>query len=162
VQAFSPLTKGQTGFYITKMDNAARLDKLTHYLTRNRLKNTHQRNTIVDVFFKQKQKHLRIEELLQVVRQVDAKIGYATVYRTLLLLVQAGLAEQSHFNDGQSRFEAVDDHHHDHIICTECGVIVEFENETIETIQNQTAKTLGFKLTGHKMELYGLCKKCQK
>ncbi len=144
------------------MDNAARLDKLTQYLTRNRLKNTHQRNTIVDIFFKQKQKHLRIEELLEIVRQVDAKIGYATVYRTLLLLVQAGLAEQSHFNDGQSRFEVVDEHHHDHIICTECGVIVEFENETIETIQKQTARTLGFKLTGHKMELYGLCQKCQK
>jgi Fur family ferric uptake transcriptional regulator len=144
------------------MNTAQRREILDQYLTRNRLKSTHQRDTIVDVFFSQKTKHLRIEELLAAVRKTDPKIGYATVYRTLLLLVQAGLAEQSHFNDGQSRFEAVSEHHHDHIICTQCGIIIEFENETIESEQESIARKFKFRLSGHKMELYGLCEKCQK
>jgi Fur family ferric uptake transcriptional regulator len=156
------LTLPQGAPYNRTMDNSARRKVLNEYLSRHNLKSTHQRDTIIDVFFNLKNKHVKIEELLEFVRKVDSKIGYATVYRTLLLLVQAGLAEQSHFNDGQSRFEAVSEHHHDHLICTECGKISEFENETIEELQEAIAKKMKFKLTGHKMELYGVCAECQK
>lgn len=137
-------------------------DKLNAYLNKNRLKSTRQRDVIVDSFLKTDGKHIKIEELLAIVRKQSPNIGYATVYRTLLLLVDAGIAFQRHFNDGQSCFEVQSAHHHDHLICTECRKIIEFENETIEELQEQIAKRNRFKLTGHKMELYGICADCRK
>jgi len=135
-------------------------DKLNSYLAKHHLKSTKQRDVIVKTFFDCEGDHITIEELLELVRKENASIGYATVYRTLMLLVEAGVAHQRHFHDGQSRFEINSAHHHDHLICTECNKIVEFENGTIEEIQDSIAKDHGFKLTGHKMELYGLCEKC--
>lgn len=136
-------------------------NRLNTYLSKNHLKSTKQRDAIVDTFFNLRDRHVRIDDLLDVVRKKNPEIGYATVYRTLKLLVAAGVANQSHFNDGQSRFEVTSTHHHDHIICTGCGKIVEFENDTIEDLQHQIAKRHKFKLTGHKMELYGVCEACQ-
>lgn len=135
--------------------------RLQEYLTRKRLKSTKQRDLITDAFFKQLGKHVTIEELLRIVRRRNQAIGYATVYRTLMMLVDAGVAHQRHFEDGQSRFEAVTDHHHDHLICTQCHKIIEFENDAIEDLQEKVAREHGFKLTGHKMELYGICGECQ-
>lgn len=137
-------------------------DKLNHYLEKKHLKSTKQRDVIVKAFFGMEGRHIKIDELLETVRKENPNIGYATVYRTLLLLVEAGVAQQRHFNDGMSRFEINSAHHHDHLICTECGKIVEFENDMIETLQVQTAKKYKFSLTGHKMELYGVCKDCQR
>lgn len=137
-------------------------DKLHHHLEKKHLKSTKQRDVIVKAFFDMEGRHIKIEELLETVRKENPGIGYATVYRTLLLLVEAGVAHQRHFNDGLSRFEINSAHHHDHLICTECNKIVEFENDMIESLQIQTAKKYKFTLTGHKMELYGICKDCQK
>jgi Fur family ferric uptake transcriptional regulator len=87
----------------------------------------------------------------------------ATVYRTMKLLSESGLAHARNFGDGQTRYEAaVGKHHHDHLICTRCGTIVEFENDRIETMQEAVARKHGFKVTSHKMELYGLCRNCQR
>ncbi len=135
--------------------------KLNSYLAKHRLKSTKQRDVIVDTFVSLRGKHIKIEELLDAVRKKKPEVGYATVYRTLKLLVDAGIANQSHFNDGQSRFELESKHHHDHLICTACGKIYEFENDTIEKEQHLIAKKFKFKLTGHKMELYGVCAGCQ-
>lgn len=144
------------------MKAAVSQQKLSAYLTRKHLKSTHQRDHICEVFFKIKEgQHVTIEELLAAVRKKYPGIGYATVYRTLMLLVDAGIASQRHFEDGQSRFEIVTGHHHDHLICTACKRIIEFENDTIEELQETVARTHGFRLTGHKMELYGLCPACQ-
>jgi len=137
-------------------------EKLNNYLTKNRLKSTKQRDIIVETFFETQGEHVKIEELLELVRKKNPQIGYATVYRTLMLLVDAGVAHQRHFHDGQSRFEIESAHHHDHLICTECGKIVEFENNTIEEIQEKVAKKNKYNLTGHKLELYGVCEDCQK
>lgn len=136
--------------------------KLSSYLTKNRLKSTKQRDAIVDTFFGMEGKHVKIEELLEAVRKTNPAIGYATVYRTLILLVNAGVANQRHFHDGQSRFEIESAHHHDHLICTKCGKIIEFENDTIEELQERIAKNKKFVLTGHKLELYGVCSDCRK
>lgn len=136
-------------------------ERLNQHLQKNRLKSTKQRDIIVETFFKTQGEHIKIEELLQKVREHNPAIGYATVYRTLMLLVDAGVAHQRHFHDGQSRFELDSNHHHDHLICTECGKIVEFENDHIENLQEQVAKRHGFSLTRHKMELYGFCSDCQ-
>lgn len=136
-------------------------EKLYKYLATKGLKKTHQRDIIADIFFSSPHKHYKIEELLERARKEDEAISYATVYRTLMMMVEAGLAQQRQFGKGPSQFEQVEGHHHDHLICTDCGKIVEFENEEIEKLQDNMAKKHGFHLTFHKMELYGLCPSCQ-
>lgn len=127
-----------------------------NYLADNGLNTTQQRELIVDQFLRCKD-HVSIEEVLARVKKKNPKVGYATVYRTLKLLVEAGLATQRQFGDGQARFE-IAGAHHDHLICTKCGLILEFEDEEIEKLQDAVAKRLGgFKLQRHKHELYGLC-----
>jgi len=130
------------------------------YLSENRLNTTQQRELIVEQFFKCHD-HISIDELLAKARKRNKKIGYATVYRTLKLLVDSGVATQRQFGDGQSRFEVAGEHH-DHLICTKCGLIMEFEDEEIEKLQDRIAKRLGgFSVTRHRHELYGLCPKEQ-
>lgn len=133
----------------------------TDFLRRNSLKTTQQRELIVDQFFRLSG-HVSIEDLLAKVRKRSAKVGYATVYRTLKLLAESGLAATRQFGDGQTRYEVADDasHHHDHLICVQCNLILEFENDEIEKLQEEMAARLGgFKVVRHKLELYGLCPK---
>ena len=139
------------------MDRKEIDEKLSAYLTKNRLKSTNQRDAIVEAFLHMNGKHVTIEELLSAVRKKNAAIGYATVYRTLMLLVDAGIASQRHFQEGQSLFELASADHHDHLICTHCNRIIEFENESIEKLQGKVASQFKFVLTGHRMELYGTC-----
>jgi Fur family ferric uptake transcriptional regulator len=129
------------------------------YLRRQRLKTTQQRELIVDEFFRSSG-HISVEDLLARVRKQQAHVGYATVYRTLKLLTDCGLAATRHFDDGQTRYEVADETHHDHLICLQCGLILEFENDEIEKLQDEMALRLGgFKVVRHKLELYGLCPK---
>ena len=130
------------------------------YARRHGLKSTQQRDVIVDLFLRSSG-HISIEDLLTKVRKRAPKVGYATVYRTLKLLTDAGIAAPRQFGDGQTRFEVVGEHgHHDHLICVQCGLILEFENDTIEQLQDEMAEKMGgFKLVRHKLELYGLCPK---
>jgi Fur family ferric uptake transcriptional regulator len=121
------------------------------------LKTTRQRSTIVRVFF-QMHGHISVEELLREVKKVNPKIGYATVYRTLHLLVESGLVEERRFGDGLARYEGRDEvEHHDHMICLECGKIFEFYNPRLEAIQEQLAEENNFKIFRHRLELYGVC-----
>ena len=136
---------------------------LKAYIAKHGLKTSRQRELIADVFFGAKG-HLSIDELLERVRHQDPKVGQATVYRTMKLLTKCGLAEARQFGDGHTRYEPVEDNHehHDHLICTSCGKIVEFHNHQIEHLQDRVAVEHGFVVTHHKMELYGLCESCQK
>jgi Fur family ferric uptake transcriptional regulator len=135
---------------------------LAKYMAEKGLKSTRQRALIIDTFF-DAHGHLSVEEVWAQVRGKDARVSVATVYRTMKLLSESGLAHARNFGDGQTRYEpAVGKHHHDHLICTRCGTIVEFENDRIEQMQDAVAKKHGFKVTSHKMELYGLCKNCQR
>lgn len=139
--------------------------KLQTYLTKKNLKSTTQRDAIIKAFLALNGKHVTIEELLEAVRKKNAAIGYATVYRTLMLLVDAGIASQRHFQEGHSihsLFELTTDHHHDHLICTACHKIIEFENEAIENLQEKMASQFNFVLSGHRMELYGMCEGMKK
>ena len=117
------------------------LEALRDYIARNGLKTSRQRELIADVFF-QAGGHLRVEEVLDRVREQDDRVGQATVYRTMKLLAKAGLAEPHQFGDGHTRYEPVEKHdaHHDHLICTECGRIIEFLDPRIEALQNEVAK----------------------
>jgi Fur family transcriptional regulator, ferric uptake regulator len=135
---------------------------LDQYMAERGLKSTRQRSLIIDTFFEM-QGHFSVEEVWARVRQDDARVSVATVYRTMKLLAESGLAHARNFGDGQTRYEpAIGREHHDHLICTRCGTIIEFENDQIERMQDAVARRHGFKVTSHKMELYGLCKSCQK
>ncbi len=135
---------------------------LDRYMAERGLKSTRQRSLIIDIFFKM-HGHLSVEDVWSRVRQDDPRVSVATVYRTMKLLSESGLAHARNFGDGQTRYEpAVGREHHDHLICTRCGTIIEFENDQIERMQDAVARRHGFKVTSHKMELYGLCKSCQK
>lgn len=137
-------------------------ERLSRYMAEHGLKSTRQRSLIIDTFFALGG-HLSVEELWSRVRQDDAKVSVATVYRTMKLLNDCGLAHARNFGDGQTRYEAaVGRDHHDHLICTRCGQIIEFENDRIEQLQETVAKSHGFRVTSHKMELYGLCLDCQR
>ncbi len=122
------------------------------------LKTTRQRNAIVTTFFRMRG-HISVEELLHSVKQVNSRIGYATVYRTLHLLVESGLVEERRFGDGLARYEGHSEvEHHDHMICLECGHIAEFFNPKLESLQEQLAEEHEFKIFRHSLELYGVCK----
>ena len=131
------------------------------YLATHGLKASRQRDHVAEAFFGA-QGHLRVDELMARVREVDPQVSQATVYRTLKLLVDCGLAEGRNFMDGQTRYELaeLDGGHHDHLICTGCGTILEFVDERIEALQDKVAAAHGFLVAHHKMELYGLCAKC--
>jgi Fur family ferric uptake transcriptional regulator len=128
------------------------------------LKSTRQRDLIIDEFLRS-HGHVSIEELLARVRRRHPRIGYVTVYRTLRLLQAADLAVPRQFGDGQTRFEVADQAsraHHDHLICTDCGLIIEFTEPEIERLQDEVARRLGFAVESHKLELYARCPRVAK
>ena len=131
------------------------------YIARQGLKSTRQRDIILDAFLSS-DRHLSIEELYLKLRSKHPNIGYATVYRTLKLFAESGIAREIQFGDGQTRYEHVSEgEHHDHLVCTGCGAIIEFENESIEKLQDEVAAAHNFVIKHHKLELYGLCAKCR-
>ena len=132
--------------------------RLTEYLKGKGLRLTTQRRLIAALFFTLDE-HLDSESLYLRIKEKAPHIGQATVYRTLNLLVESGLASRSNFGGAAARYEIADEEHHDHLICTACGTIVEFHNEAIELLQDTVAAENGFILQAHKMELYGLCSK---
>ncbi len=143
-------------------DRAAREAIIERFMDERRLKATRQRHLILETFF-QLDGHFSVEQLWSKVREHDPRVSVATVYRTMKLLAESGLANAQNFGDGQTRYEpTVGREHHDHLICTRCGTIIEFENDRIEQMQDAVARKHGFRVTSHKMELYGLCRNCQK
>jgi Fur family ferric uptake transcriptional regulator len=134
---------------------------LQGYMDKKGLRSTDQRKLIVETFFRA-DNHVSIEELLAQVRTHDPRVGYATVYRTLKLLAECGVANERRFGDGLTRYELADDTtHHDHLICVECHSITEFEEPRVEELQEKVARKYGFELRSHKHELYGVCPACQ-
>ena len=128
------------------------------FIQRKGLKTTRQRNTIISTFFRLRG-HISVEELLNEVKKANPRIGYATVYRTLHLLVESGLVEERRFGDGLARYEGHSDvEHHDHMICLECGEIFEFYNPRLEALQEKLAEENNFQIYRHRLELYGACK----
>ena len=138
-----------------------RLIVFRQWIKEQGLKATAQREDIAQAFFSTS-RHISVEELYHEVRRLNPRVGYATVYRTVKLLKECGLAAERHFADGQARFENVEaERHHDHIICERCGRIVEFIQPQIEQLQEAVAQRFGFVATNHKMEIYGICKECR-
>ena len=126
------------------------------------LKRTAQRDLILDIFLRT-EAHLSIEDLYRLVQKEDPTIGQTTVYRTLKLLSEAGLAREVRFGDGRTHYEHNYKHqHHDHMICSECGRIIEFFSAELEAIQDQMAAKHRFQVTQHLLRIIGICAECRR
>jgi Fur family ferric uptake transcriptional regulator len=143
----------------TDASTSEKLEQFRDFMRRRGLKSTRQRDEIASWFFAV-HGHLSADAIYREVKEVSPGIGFSTVYRTMRLLREAGLVQERHFGDGEALYENVSDHH-DHCICNICGKIVEFENDQIEKLQEAVAQKFGFRLSSHKMELYGTCASCQ-
>lgn len=125
-------------------------------------KKTSQREVILEVFLKT-EGHLSAEDLYILVKEVDQTVGFTTVYRTLKLMAECGLAREEGMGDGRKRYEHHFNHpHHDHLICTECSNLIEFYSEVIEAKQDEIALSHNFKPTRHSLRIWGICSACQK
>lgn len=115
---------------------------------------TGQRRAIARVLSQTKD-HPDVEELHRRVTAVDARISLSTVYRTVRLFEENGILERHDFGAGRARYERATREHHDHLIDTETGTVIEFRDEEIELLQERVARRLGYELVGHRLELYG-------
>ena len=133
-------------------------ERLEAYIRKEGLKSTRQRDVILRVFAGSPD-HVSIHELLERVQGDMAGVGYATVYRTMKLLVEAGIAHERHFDDGQTRYEPVvlGHDHHDHLICKTCGHIFEFDDPLIEQRQAAMAAEHGLRIVSHRHDIWGEC-----
>lgn len=126
------------------------------------LRRTGQRDLILEIFLSTEQ-HLTSEDLYWLVQKKDSSVGHTTVYRTLKLLTEAGLAREVRFGDNKTYYEHHYNHeHHDHMICTECGRVIEFFSQEIESLQDQMAEKFDFLPTHHSLRMWGICTECQK
>src|SRR6267142_5003506 len=131
------------------------------HIQKEGLKRTAQRDLILDVFLRT-EGHVSGEDLYRLVREQDASVGQTTVYRTLRLLTEAGLAREVRFGDGRAHYEHNYKHqHHDHMICSECGKIIEFYSPELEAIQDAMAAKHKFELTEHLLRMIGVCSDCR-
>ncbi len=128
----------------------------------NSLKFTIQREVILETLYNSDE-HLTPESLHHLIQEnfPDLKTGIATVYRTLALLEDSNMVTSLSFGAQGKKYELGAKEHHDHMICTECGKITEFVDEEIEKRQHAIADSLGFKMSDHSMQIYGICKNCQ-
>ncbi len=138
------------------------LEEFKTLLKANNLKFTTQRESVFKTLFEY-DKHFTPEDLYNLVKKrfPNSNIGMTTVYRTLNLLEENKLVTSISFGIAGKKYEFGHKSHHDHLICEVCGKIEEFEDETIEKLQEKIAKMRGFKMTEHVMQLFGICKECQ-
>lgn len=120
-----------------------------------------QREQILDIFLKT-EKHPTINDLYDRLRKKNPQISLATIYRTMKVICDAGLARETDFGGSTRRFEHKYKHqHHDHLVCLKCGRIIEVISSEIEKLQKKLAKKHKFEATRHRMEIFGLCKNCK-
>lgn len=132
------------------------------YLKDKRMLSSKQREQILDVFLKI-EKHPTIDDIYGLVKKKNPKIGLATVYRAMRVICDAGLARETDFGDGIRRFEHKYQHeHHDHLVCLECGGIIEVISPEIEKLQGKLARKHKFTPLRHKMQIFGTCSRCRR
>jgi len=138
------------------------LNDFKQLLKKNNLKFTIQREVILETLYNSDE-HLTPEALHHLIQeqQPDLKTGIATVYRTLALLEESNVVTSLSFGAQGKKYELGAKEHHDHLICTHCGNITEFVDEEIEKRQHAITDELGFKMSDHSMQIYGICQNCQ-
>ncbi len=132
------------------------------YLREQGLPVTQQRQAIAEVVFGSDD-HLSVDDIENQLRQEGDRIGKATIYRTLDLLVRSQLVAEHDFGEGFKRYEhrLSRQPEHEHLICTECGSVIEFKSHEVRAIKDQVSNAYGFRPSRHKLEIYGHCKSCQ-
>ncbi len=131
------------------------------FLNRKDLKKTKERDIILEAVF-DTHDHFDAEELLILFRQKKIPVSRATIYRTLDLLVECRLVKKISFGEAHFRYEHIFGHeHHDHLICNQCGQIIEFYNKDLEELQKKICRQYDFKEQDHSLRIFGLCKSCQ-
>lgn len=131
------------------------------HIQKSGLRRTGQRDLIMEIFLRTEE-HLTSEDLYWLVQKADPTVGHTTVYRTLKLLTEAGLAREVRFGDNKTYYEHHYNHeHHDHMICTECGRVIEFFSPDIEALQDEMAAKFDFQPTHHSLRLWGICSECR-
>jgi len=136
--------------------------KLVSYVHQKGGRITRQRLEVAQALMEEKG-HMGVGALSDVIKKRFPSIGKATLYRTMKLLCDAGIAKACEFGEGFLRYEALHpEEHHDHLICTSCGKIVEFEEKAIEALQEAVAKRFKFEIVSHRLDIFGLCDKCRK
>ena len=137
------------------------LNRFKEALTKEGLKYTPQRTAVLEEIIKDKG-HRESEEIYLALKKRGQHVSRATVYRTMDILVNNGFARKMNLGDGRARYESkVNSPHHDHLVCMDCGLIVEFMDQKIEDLQDEIAIQYKFQLKRHIHQLFGLCKKCQ-
>src|ERR1022692_1923068 len=132
------------------------------HLRRVGLKQTAQRSAILRTFLETRE-HLSIDELHRLVKRTDPRIGFTTVYRTLKLFADCGLASEVAFHDGVTRYEhPYNRRSHHHMVCTGCGSSVEFFSPEIEKVEKEIGRKHRYVTTSHTFQVYGVCGECQK
>ncbi|HEX9973505.1 MAG TPA: Fur family transcriptional regulator [bacterium] len=133
------------------------------YIQENQLKSSRRRDMIFEHIL-QIQGHFTVDNIYQEILTIDSGIGIATIYRTVRLLVASGVLSEQTFGEKKGWFEINDlkVEHHDHMICTSCGKIIEFHSKVIESNKHEIAKAHCFIIYSHKLEIFGLCNTCQK
>lgn len=129
--------------------------KLLELCAEKGLRMTDQRRVVAQVL-SESDDHPDVEELHRRAHRVDPKISIATVYRTVRLFEEAGILTRHDFGDGRARYEQSPEEHHDHLIDARSGKVIEFQSEEIEKLQEKIARKLGYRLVGHRLELYGV------
>jgi len=114
---------------------------------------------VIETFFRGRT-HVTVEELARAVREGSPGVGNVTVYRTLKLLSRMGYVKELDFGDGARRYESNLSAHHDHLVCTVCGKVIEFEDHEIEKLQNLVTRRHGFLPEAHRLEIFGRCRRC--
>lgn len=137
------------------------VEKLNSYIKERGLKNTPERKRVIEAA-KSIKGHFDTERLFSAAQKLNKSVSRASVYRTVPLLVKAGVLHEGMMKDGKTMYEYSDDyHHHDHMLCVRCGAIFEFEDDEIEALQERVSKKHGFKMTGHGLVIKGICSRCR-
>lgn len=134
---------------------------MTNQLKQHGLKATLPRLKILNILDRPHQRHLSAEDIYQYLRDAGEDVALATIYRVLTQFEQAGILIRHNFENGRSVFELDQGEHHDHLVCTNCGKVIEFVDESIEKKQLAICQQHQFKMTEHSMTLYGVCQQCQ-
>ena len=145
-----------------KLDAGELMERFRVYMRDRNLPLTHQREAIAKIIFFSDE-HLSVSDLERRLQRESLNVGKATVYRTLDLLVRAGVVKEHDFGEGFKRYEPeAAQSHHEHLICIECGRVVEFSSERIERMKVLIADEYGFRHHHHRLEIYGVCQDCQR
>ena len=141
----------------TMADLKTRLQERQH-------KMTPQRQTVLQIFLDHPGEHLSAEDVYGILHDQKFEIGLATVYRSLELLSELSILQKMEFGDGCSRYEVntldPTQHHHHHLICTNCGKVIEFEEDLLENLEADINNKTGFKVSDHQVKFFGICKEC--